>query len=232
MKRNEQYLRTAVLLLIGAGADSREAEQYISDLALAVPEVACRYIPGILRWTTGGSINVESDEELNRLNLFLQYIKNTEAGECYNDDFNGLSFSELVEFFKLDLDADDYVTPVSVGYSVVEIKSYEELQRYREWTDDWCIAISEIAFADYSMDGENIIRLIVRDDFRNVPKKPSAGFPNDSYGNSILCVILGHDGGIDSLTNRWNAIGKECDNPGQYLEGLLGHDYMVKIRKQ
>lgn len=196
--------------------------QLIFDKSL---ESIGRFRPGVSRWVAEGEVNMEDDAELERLNLFLRYIGSTEAGEFYDSDFNGLSYCELVEFFKLDLAAKEYSTPDGVRYTSVHVPSFEALQKYRRWTDDWCITLSEVAFEEYAEGGEKHFVLLLRDDFRSVPKKPSANFPNDSYGESILCVIVDSDGNIDSVTNRWNAVGNEADEPGQYLLELIGNHY-------
>ena len=62
-------------------------------------------------------------------------------------------------------------------YLHVLIPSFEALQKYKEWTDDWCITLSDIAFDEYSEGGRKEI------------------YP---------------DGSVDSVTNRWNAIGEEA----------------------
>lgn len=179
-----------------------------------------RFRPGVSRWIAEGEINMEDDAELERVNLFLRYVGSTEAGEFYDSDFNGLSYSELVEFFKLDLAAKEYSTPEGARYVSVYVPSFEALQKYRRWTDDWCITLSEVAFEEYAEGGKKYF-LLLRDDYRVVPKKPSAHFPNDSYGESILCVIVDSDGNIDSVTNRWNAVGTESKQPEEYLLSLL-----------
>lgn len=69
--------------------------------------------------------------------------------------------------------------------------------------------MSKNYFKSYVWLLETQIYLLMRDDYRDVPKKPSEGFPNDAYGESILCVIVNPDGSIDLVTNRWNAIGEE-----------------------
>ena len=196
-------------LLLSAGADEEDARDYLHELITSVPEFVGKFYPGVLRWTTDGEINVEDDAELRQLNLFLKFIINTEAGEFYNSDFDSKSYAELVEFFHLDLTAEDYTVPEGAQYSHILIPSFEALQKFKEWTDDWCITLSDIAFDEYSEGGKKKIYLLMRDDYRDVPKKPSEGFPNDAYGESILCVIVNPDGSIDSVTNRWNAIGEE-----------------------
>ena len=226
MKMNNSQLdikTDSVRMLVEAGADAEEARQFVDELAEAVPEFTCKYYPGILRWVTDGDVNVEDDAELACLNLFLKFITKTEAGEFYDSDFNGLSYDDLVNMYHLNLYAEDYATPADAQYSSVEVSSFEELQKYRQWTDDWCITVSEIAFEGFSLGGTYRFFLLLRDDYRRVPKKPAGSFPSDSYGESILCVILNSDGSIFSVTNRWNA--ETEDNPDDYLKKLLGPGY-------
>lgn len=184
-----------------------------------------RFAQGILRWTAEKEIDIEDDVQAGRLNLFLKYINNTESGEFYDSDFNGLSYAEMIEIFHLNLSVSDYSTPDDVRYNSVHIPTFEALQEYRQWTDDWCITLSESAFEEYAEGGEKQYYLLLRDDFRAVPKKPSDRFPNDSYGESILCVIVDSDGSIASVTNRWNAIGREVEKPEEYLQSLIGESY-------
>lgn len=77
--------------------------------------------------------------------------------------------------------------------------------RFWRWTKDWCITASDVAFEQYTCAGEKSVYLLVRDDYRTVPKKPTENFPTDSYGLSICCLIVNADGSIDLMTNRWNA---------------------------
>lgn len=47
-----------------------------------------RFRPGVSRWATEGEVNLEDDAELARLNLFLKYIGNTEAGDQIHSIFD------------------------------------------------------------------------------------------------------------------------------------------------
>lgn len=164
-----------------------------------------KYKEAIERWKSEGEISFKESLQQKNLSLVMKYLNNNEMADAFFDcNMNGLTFDEVVFMFKLQIDAKDYVTPANAKYTAVEISSYEELQKYKSWTDDWCISISEIAFDEYSKRGGTSIILLLRDDYIKVPKKPGPTFPNDSYGNSIYCVIKKDNGGIESITNRWN----------------------------
>lgn len=184
-----------------------------------------RFNSAVQRWTEAGEIDIKDTVQMTQVNLFLKYILATETGKFYDNDLNGMWYAEMVEFLHLGLAAPDYTTPNDAHYSSVHIPTYDALHEYSRWTDDWCITLSEAAFADYKDRGEKDICLLVRDDFRAVPKRPCAGFPNDSYGESILCVIIGSDGQIESVTNRWNIVGAETEKPEQYLRDIIGESY-------
>ena len=199
-----QILANSIEILDSYGVEEADAKEFIEELCSIVPEFTDRFYVGVLRWIAEGQINVEDINELQKLRKILKFLITCETGEFYDGNFNGLSYTEAIATLKLNLDSTEYNTPKECQYKVVRIPSYQALQQYREWTDDWCITVSEIAFAGYSLQGENSICLLLRDDYQLVPKNPGDTFPYDTYGDSIYCVILDSKGNIDSITNRWN----------------------------
>lgn len=226
----DKIFDTSVKYLTDLGADRQEAETFVKDLCDKVPAFYGKFCIGVLRWIMEEEIDVENDGELEKLNLFLMFISGTEAGDSYNGNFNGLPFKEVVKIFDMALDAPDYVTPKDARYTAVRVQDYDALMRFKNWTADWCITASELAFDGYSKGGENRFFLLLRDDYRDVPKKPCPGFPDDSYGTSIYCVIVNPDGSIDSVTNRWNTLSVADDDPEGFLRKLLGPDFITYFK--
>lgn len=225
----EQILADAVRMLVAYDAEESEAKSFVAELYSKVEDFASRFYSGCIRWIAERQLNIGCDSELQKLRKVLKFLINCEAGEYYDGDFNGLSYLELIAILKLEPDAEEYAAPQDSSYKVVRIPSHKHLLRFRQWTEDWCITASDIAFAAYSLDGKNSIYLIVREDYKSVPKSPGASFPNDSYGDSIYCVILDSKGMMESVTNRWNAIGTESENPTAFLCNLFGDDWRSRF---
>lgn len=178
-----------------------------------------KYEEAVERWKKEREISFEDNAQQEKLRLVVKFLNNNEMADTFFDgNMNGLTFEEAVLMFKLQLDAKDYVTPANAKYTVVEISSYDEHQKYKSWTDDWCVSISEFAFEEYSKRGKLI--LLLRNDYRKVPKKPGTTFPNDSYGNSIYCVIKKNDGNIESITNRWNIDACQANEINKFMNLL------------
>ncbi len=220
-----RILSDAAEILAEYGIAEAEAKAFVAELCSEVPDFASRFYIGSIRWIAEGQLDLENGSGLRKLRKILKFLMNCEAGDFYDGNFNGLSYSDLVAILKLDLDAEEYVTPPDSRYKVVRIPSHKHLLRFRQWTEDWCITASDIVFEHYAADGKNRLYLILRNDYKSVPKNPGISFPNDSYGDSIYCVIIDSKGAVESVTSRWNANGKESKDPELFLRNLLGEDW-------
>ena len=219
----DPIIETSKKFLIASGVEETEATEFLNELCDAVPAFYGKFCIGVLRWIVDGEIDVESEEELKNLNTLLLVISGTEAGDFYDGNFNGESYVDVASTLDLDMDAPEYEIPAGVKYDIVHVPSFEALQQYRKWVGDWCITQSEMAFADYSLDGEYKYYVLFRSDYKDVPKKPGMAFPKDSYGSSIYGVIVRGDGSIESITNRWNAL-EDFGDMDEFLDGILGSE--------
>ena len=219
----DQIIDTSRQFLIDSGVEEIEATEFLNELCDAVPAFYGKFCIGVLRWIVDGEIDVESEDELKNLNTLLLVISGTEAGDSYDGNFNGESYADIAATLDLDMDAPEYETPADAKYEVMPVSSYEALQQYRKCVGDWCITQSEMAFRDYSLDGEHKYYVLFRSDYKEVPKKPGKSFPKDSYGSSIYGVIVRGDGSIESITNRWNAL-EDFGDMNEFLDGILGSE--------
>lgn len=204
--------------LLARGMKRTAATALIYKVCSEVPEIVGRFSDGAFQWIMDGEVDIDN---LSELNLFLKFLNNCETGEFFDKHFNNLSFAEMKEMFELELDAEDIPLPDNPVYKVVSVPTYESLQRFERWTKDWCITASDLAFEEYTCNGNKSVFLLVRSDYRNVPKKPMEKFPTDNYGPSICCLIVNSDGTIDSITNRWNAEDKDPKALEKYFARML-----------
>ncbi len=107
-------------------------------------------------------------------------------------------------------------------YRIVEIQDFPQLQNYRDYTE-WCIIYSEMAYDYYLEQGKRRLLIFERDDYMKNSKEEGIGFPYDSFGLSLIAVILNEDGTLYSVTTRWNSLDEDEEGLGRkvFLE-LLG----------
>lgn len=110
-----------------------------------------------------------------------------------------------------------------VGYRIRRIQDYEQLLRYADMTD-WCVVYSDAALDYYLQGDKRRLYVLERDDWRTIEPKKGKHYPYDSYGFSLLAVIVDADGSIFSITTRWNSIEEDIVLGRDFLDSLLGDD--------
>ena len=98
-------------------------------------------------------------------------------------------------------------------YKVIRIDSFEQIRQYGKY-NDWCLAQDngENMYDSYTSKGVNQLYLILRDGFENEPRKAGANTPYDSYGLSMMTVIVDPDGQMTQSTTRWNHANGSSDS--------------------
>lgn len=110
-----------------------------------------------------------------------------------------------------------------VNYRVRRISDYDQLLCYAEMTD-WCIVYSDAVLDFYLEGGTRRLYVLEREDWRTIQPKKGKYYPYDSYGFSLIAVIVEADGSINSITTRWNSVEEDITLGRDFLEALLGDD--------
>lgn len=149
-----------------------------------------------------------------------------------DSDLDGLSyedfmqaFSRVIQNYKREMNAsvDNYKAEgeseyriirvpdriVESGYGTVTVlptaKGREFLDNLSPYTD-WCVCNSPYADQEYAqyMANGGAFYVCLRNGFENEQKVKGEGCPLDSYGVSMIAVIIGDDGLPENITTRWN----------------------------
>ena len=204
----------ALSLLKDAGYSEIEANDTVNTLLDAVPVLngSLRNLVGVVRWVINGEIDITDATACSRLNAVLFVLQSSPAGDIYDKNFfNELtnresSYKEIVEVLGLEFDTtENSLETKATDYTIIECKSYEELLPFQKYASDWCVFASEEVFSEYTLNGRNRFLIALRSDYKETKKYPSEGFPMDSYGRSVIGIILDENGGLVSTTFRWNS---------------------------
>ena len=85
--------------------------------------------------------------------------------------------------------------------------SFEEATQYEQYTykeSPWCLTYMRNMFDTYTRDGMNQIYFCLRNGFENEEPIVGNNAPLDSYGLSMLSVIVNESGELAYCTTRWN----------------------------
>lgn len=217
---DQRARHSAINMLVKEGWDKELSSKFVHSLYSRIPALKGDmriYIEGIVRWFVEGDIDLTEDKDCSRVNTFLVALAGSPAKDALSRNFYSdisdtlLSFNEAKDLVDVDVDSDPQVRLDEHNYQVVQIDSYEELLKYKNFLNRWCIVQSEDAFDSYTINGINDLFLCLRDDYKEVKPTPGDGYPKDSYGLSIIAVIVDPDGNIASTTSRWNNT-DEMDN--------------------
>lgn len=193
------------------------------------------FLKGLIRWHIEGDVNLNSNEDCAKINTFLRVFLNGPAKDAYNENFASFityrseSFEQLKAAVNVDVDspANDVIEGV---YSVVRINSYQQLLDYEFYASNWCIVSAEDVYNDYTLYGKNKLFLAVRSDYKDVKPTPGKQYPKDSFGTSLIAIIIDENDCIISITTRWNNTG-EFNNPISIneLETIIGFENMMNL---
>ena len=204
------------LLMNKLGWDKERADKFIrvdlrNDITALRDKKIGKFTLGVTRMFLDKQLdnaNVISD-----LNVTLKLLS-AHLNE-YDRNLNGLSAQELIEKFAQtrqdNTDAErqeiDSMEFGESNYTIVPINSFEEAQRYYKYTNPaspWCLTHMEDMFESYTCDGINQIYFCLRNGFENEEPIPGEACPLDSYGLSMISVIVNEKGELAYCTSRWN----------------------------
>ena len=218
MSQESASIKEATRLVMGRLRYSEEhADRFIRiDLRASFPILRSKqggkFILGVARMYLDGQISDASI--ISSLNQTLKYIVTPAHYNEYDRNLNGLSAQELIGRFKQARTDDLEKDKAELGktqyaenpeYKIVRIDSFEQAAQYGGY-NDWCLAQpnGEYNYGQYTSDGINQLYFILRDGFEKEPRVKGENSPYDSYGLSMMTVIVDPEGMMTQSTTRWN----------------------------
>ena len=241
MSQETASIKEAAQLVIDRlGYTKEHADKFIRiDLRASFPVLRSKqggkFILGVARMYLDGQISDAS--MISSLNQTLKYIVTPAHYNEYDRNLNGLSAQQLIDRFKQARTDDLEKDKAELGnaqyaenpeYEIVRIDSFEQAAQYGGY-NDWCLAQpnGEANYDQYTSDGLNQLYFILRDGFENEPRVKGENAPYDSYGLSMMTVIVDPEGMMTQSTTRWNHANKSSDSaftPKQISE-IIGRNF-------
>ena len=228
------------LVMDRLGYSKEQADRFIRiDLRASFPILRSKqggkFILGVTRMYLDRQIYDAS--MISSLNQTLKYIVTPAHYNEYDRNLNGLSAQQLIDRFKqartddlekdkAELDKTQYTEHPE--YKIVRIDSFEQAAQYGRY-NDWCLAQDdgEYNFDQYTSNGVNQLYFILRDGFEKEPRVKGKNAPYDSYGLSMMTVIVDPEGMMTQSTTRWNHENDSSDSaftPKQISE-IIGRNF-------
>lgn len=191
-----------------------------------------KFMPGLARIAIlfprmggcGFNSQFQDSRRLKLLRAFAQYVSELADGDPsqdpeapgaeFNTDLNGLDLDDIMsrygnavrEILQDNHDRVHNYTPDGAGagnYRIVRIDSFEQAREYARYAR-WCICEGRMFWDTYALNGANTVYFCLRDGFENEPRVPGENTPLDSYGTSMMCIIVDDEGDLATSTTRWN----------------------------
>ena len=153
----------------------------------------------------------------------------------FDKDLNGLHFKELKsivlpvyeEFVNNEKEKLSDVKQEKSDYKIVPIMSYEDAKQYGEYTS-WCVTHAKCHFDSYTTEGERFY-FCLKPNFESVEPDSSETPPLDTYGLSMISVLVDMDGNPVHITTRWNHQHDGEDNPdlctAEQVQNIIGVNF-------
>ena len=228
------------LVMDRLGYTKEQADRFVRiDLRASFPILRSKeggkFILGVTRMYLDGQISDAST--ISSLNQTLKYIVTPAHYNEYDRNLNGLSAQQLIDRFKQARTDDLEKDKAELGtaqytenpeYKIVRIDSFEQAAQYGGY-NDWCLAQDngESNYDYYTSNGVNQLYFILRDGFENEKRVKGENAPYDSYGLSMMTVIVDPEGMMTQSTTRWNHENDSSDSaftPKQISE-IIGRNF-------
>ena len=198
-----------------------------------------KFEPGAARIAYGelGMQAHEDSRKLTRLGKILQEISIAHETE-YDSNLNGMTFEELNERFGASISKADAETQEKLknktydrsDYIIKWIPDFSTAQQYSQYTDyvpneHWCLTHQERMWKSYTgSHNENKVYFCHVPNFESVPRATGPNAPLDTYGLSLISVIVTPDNQLRAVTCRWNHTNGGSDRvmKEEQLSDLLG----------
>ena len=241
MSQETASIKEAAQLVIDrVGYSKEQADRFVRiDLRASFPILRSKqggkFILGVTRMYLDDQFyNTSTSSSLNQT---LKYIVTPAHYNEYDRNLNGLSAQQLIDRFKQARTDDLEKDKAELGttqytehpeYKIVRIDSFEQAAQYGRY-NDWCLAqrYGEDNYDQYTSDGRNQLYFILRDGFENEPRVKGGNAPYDSYGLSMMTVIVDPEGMMTQSTTRWNHENNSSDSaftPKQISE-IIGRNF-------
>lgn len=205
------------LVMQKLGYSEPQADDFIRktlrhDVPILRNSIAAKFILGVTRMVLDKQVN--SVKGFDNLNKALKYAATDEYINKFDRNLNGLSAQEFYDEFKERIKADEKAEDEKIavqdygnesnGYEIVTINSFEDAQKYHEYTQ-WCVTHSRDMYNKYTSDDNCTFYFCLRNGYKHEPREVGDGCPLDSYGLSMLAVrVRVDDGAYVGTTCRWN----------------------------
>ena len=228
------------LVMHRLGYSKEQADRFVRiDLRASFPILRSKqggkFILGVTRMYIDGQFYDAST--ISSLNQTLKYIVTPTHYNEYDRNLNGLSAQQLIDRFKQARTDDIEKDKAELGtaqytekpeYKIVRIDSFEQAAQYGGY-NDWCLAQSngKYNYNQYTSKGINQLYFILRDGFEKEPRVKGENAPYDSYGLSMMTVIVDPEGMMTQSTTRWNHANDSSDSaftPKQISE-IIGRNF-------
>ena len=216
--QESESIKGATRLYMERTGESKEkADKFIRiDLRASFPPLRDKkigkFILGVTRMYLDGQLSDATT--IANLNSTLKYVGDPTHINEYDRNLNGMPAQDLIDRFapvrmqdmekdKAELGRTQYTAKNE--YKVVRIDSFEQARQYGKY-NDWCLAQpdGENMYDSYTSEGINQLYIILRDGFENEPRVSGPDTPYDSYGLSMMTVIVDPYGQMTQSTTRWN----------------------------
>ena len=241
MSQESASIKVATQLVIDRlGYTNEQADRFVRiDLRASFPILRSKeggkFILGVARMYLDRQISDAST--ISSLNQTLKYIVTPAHYNEYDRNLNGLSAQQLIDRFKQARTDDLEKDKAELGtaqytenpeYEIVRIDSFEQAKQYGRY-NDWCLAQpnGKYNYDQYTSHGVNQLYFILRDGFENEPRIKGENAPYDSYGLSMMTVIVDPEGMMTQSTTRWNHENDSSDSaftPKQISE-IIGRNF-------
>ena len=241
MSQETASIKEATRLVIDRlGYTNEQADRFVRiDLRASFPILRSKeggkFILGVARMYLDRQISEAST--ISSLNQTLKYIVTPAHYNEYDRNLNGLSAQQLIDRFKQARTDDLEKDKAELGtaqytenpeYEIVRIDSFEQAKQYGRY-NDWCLAQpnGKYNYDQYTSHGVNQLYFILRDGFEKEPRVKGENAPYDSYGLSMMTVIVDPEGMMTQSTTRWNHENDSSDSaftPKQISE-LIGRNF-------
>ena len=202
-------------------------------------KTSIKFEPGTAR-IAYGELGMQANEDTRKLNLLgkiLQEISIAHETE-YDSNLNGMTFDELNERFGASIHKADAETQEQLknktyersDYIIKWIPDFSTAQQYSQYTDygpseHWCLTHLERMWGSYTgSHNENKVYFCHVPNFESVPRETGPNAPLDTYGLSLISVIVTPENQLRAVTCRWNHTngGSDAVMKEEQLSNLLG----------
>ena len=196
-----------------------EGEKRQNDEIWAINTVISRLVPYVVRRNVDGSffvyknpriknsfenlIQAQRKEQQSKRQLWAddESLTYWNTNKKYADALQNWNQQTEAKYHYTVYKVEDYNTPIEgLGMTVTELGKYTGGQG----AVPLCYTQSENTYDNYTRNNKNTMYALLRDGWENEPCEIESGYPLDSYGLSMIFVIVSPNGDIEYSNVRWN----------------------------